>query len=572
MNEEVKTFSKDDVYLCGCGGFLKLSHVDDVGTEWFKCEGCSKQVTRLELERNRAKTLEALRKEHEELTKSLTVDELKEILGTTVKHDDENKVITFLAMLLTYTEEDQINLGFLAESSTGKSYIPLELSWYFPKEDSIKLGYASPTAFFHEYGTLMDKDGKPIEFHKRPFKPRSKDYPSQEKYAEAVEKYNEAEKEWREQLENSYMQIDLSHKILIFLDQPHDLLLQRLRSLLSHDEKDIILKITDKREKYGLKTKTVMVKGYPTVVFCTAKFSMADQEKTRLLLLSPEINQEKLRESIALKIEKESDREAFHKRMMEDPERKLLKDRVDLIRAANIKYVKIPGEKREQIYTRFMENHKFLIPRHQRDITRLLAIIKGHTLLNFAKNERIGDTVVINEEDVEAGFRLYYGVSEANELGLSPEVWNVFEKIKTHITENGITINDFQKIYSKEFHKRLGYEDSRRVLKTLCSVALLTEISDKNDKRIRRYTLLESGVKEEKEEAEKKIYPQAEKSIVSVYEALRNNFKEPFYEQKALDLIIQLRNCDLTEAEKLFQMFVDESKLFRDAYGLWSFV
>lgn len=90
-----------------------------------------------------------------DLGKPLTVDDVVEILGSTVKHDNDNKAITFLIKLLTYTEEDQTNLGFLAESSTGKSYIPLELSWYFPQEDVIKLGYTSPTAFFHEHGVLL---------------------------------------------------------------------------------------------------------------------------------------------------------------------------------------------------------------------------------------------------------------------------------------------------------------------------------------------------------------------------------------------------------------------------------
>jgi hypothetical protein len=33
------------------------------------------------------------------------------------------KVITFLTMLLTYTEEDQINIGFLAEASTGSKHL-----------------------------------------------------------------------------------------------------------------------------------------------------------------------------------------------------------------------------------------------------------------------------------------------------------------------------------------------------------------------------------------------------------------------------------------------------------------
>jgi len=550
MSEEDKKFS-EDVYLCACGGLIKLNHIDDVGTEWFKCEGCGKQVSRLELERNRAKTLEILQKEHEELTKPLTVNDIIEVLGSTVKHDDENKAITFLVMLLTFTEEDQTNLGFLAESSTGKSYIPLELSWYFPKEDVIKLGYASPTAFFHEYGNPLPdpNDKRDVEDEKK----------------------------------RKIIHVDLHQKILIFLDQPHDQLLQRLRSLLSHDERDIILKITDKREKYGLKTKTVVIEGYPTVVFCTAKFSMADQEKTRLLLLSPEINQEKLREAIALKIEKESDREGFLKRMMEDPHRKLLRNRVDSIRTAKIKYVKIPEEKREQICQQFVEDHKFLIPRHQRDISRLLAIIKGHALLNYAQREHVGDSIIVDDKDVEAGFKLYYGVSEANELGLSPELYSIYRELKPSFSENesGLKTTDFQSNYYQKFHKRIGYEDARRILKTLCAVGLLTENIDEKDRRLRRYTLLELGVSTENS------YPHAEQSIVldstiqtlspstqtipSIYEALRNNFKEPFYEQKAIDLIIQLRKCDSVEAEKLFQIFIDDGKVFRDSYGLWSF-
>jgi hypothetical protein len=179
-----------------------------------------------------------------DLERPISIDELLEILGTTVKHDDENKAITFLANLLTYTEEDQINIGFLAESSTGKSYIPLELSWYFPKEDVIKLGYASPTAFFHDWGIQL-----PDPNDKRDVEDKDK---------------------------RKITHIDLHQKILIFLDQPHDQLLQRLRSLLSHDEKQIIVKIADRREKSGLRTKTMIIEGYPTVLFCTAKFTMQE--------------------------------------------------------------------------------------------------------------------------------------------------------------------------------------------------------------------------------------------------------------------------------------------------------
>ncbi len=402
-----------------------------------------------------------------EQIKPLSIDELTEILGSTVRHDDVNKAITFLTMLLTYTEEDQINLGFLAESSTGKSYIPLELSWYFPKEDVLKTGYASPTAFFHDWGALLTD-------------------PSDKRDVEEDKK-------------RKVTHIDLHQKILIFLDQPHDQLLQRLRSLLSHDEKQIIVKIADRSQKSGLRTKNIALDGYPTVLFCTAKFTMQDQEKTRLLLLSPEIDQEKLRDTIALKLDKEGDREAFYKRMMEDPQRKLLAARVWAIKAAEIKYVKIPEDSREEIYRHFMQTHKFLIPRHQRDISRLVAIIKGHALLNCMHREKIEDSVFVNVEDVKVGFMLYSKVSEANELGLSPELYTVYLKLKPHIENrvDGIERKDFQKLYFREFHKVIGREHAANILKIWESVGLILEQPDPVDRRKLRYVYPDMGVSAE---------------------------------------------------------------------------
>jgi hypothetical protein len=322
-----------------------------------------------------------------EADKKLSVNDVIDILGSTVKHDDQNKAICFLSMLLTYTEEDQINIGFLAESSSGKSYIPLELSAYFPKEDVLALGYATPRCFFHDYGTLMLKHGIPVNFDLKPNKAAIKEDLEIEKGDVSKEEvelaYKREMRRWRELLKGSYYLVDLHQKILIFLDMPHDELLQRLRSLLSHDQKEITSLITDKKDKGGLRTKKVVIRGFPTVIFCSAKFSLADQEKTRLLLLSPEISQEKLRESIALKIEREADREAFQKRLMEDPKRQMLIERVKRIKEAKIKQIIIPEEYRSFIFEQFLEDHKFLVPRHQRDISRLLALIKAHALLNY---------------------------------------------------------------------------------------------------------------------------------------------------------------------------------------------
>jgi len=93
--------------------------------------------------------------------KSLTPEEIIDILGLTIKHDEENKLSTLLCLILTYTDGSQFNISFNAPSSTGKSYIALEISALFPKEDLIKLGKCSPNAFYHEQG-IYDKEKNTI--------------------------------------------------------------------------------------------------------------------------------------------------------------------------------------------------------------------------------------------------------------------------------------------------------------------------------------------------------------------------------------------------------------------------
>jgi len=445
-------------YVCpACHSKVKLDHEDDLGTKWFLCQGCGQQSSRLKSAKRQE--LDILMKE---VTRPLTLDELSEILNSTIKHDKRNKLITFLSMLLTYTEEDQINLSFTAESSTGKSYIPLELAWYYPAPDVIEYSYVSPTAFFHEYGMLRSD-------------------PSDKRDVE-------------EEKKRKIIVIDLRQKILIFIDQPHDMLLQRLRPLLSHDRKTLVAKITDRRARAGLRTKTVLIEGYPTVLFCTAKFSMEEQERTRLLLLSPETTRVKIKDAIKLRIERESDRQAFQKFMNSNPQRKWLQARVETISYAGIKYVIIPEELREKITKRFFEKHETLIPRHQRDIGRLLALVKAYALLNYGQRKRVEDAIIVNEEDVQVGFNLYEEISTANELGLSPEVYNIYVKLKEQIQDEGITRKELQTLYYKTFHRTIGKKRLKEILEILQSVGLIMEEPDPNDRRRSLFLLTCRGV------------------------------------------------------------------------------
>ena len=384
----------------------------------------------------------------------LTPEKLIDTLGLTIKYDAENKLATFLCELSAYTESAQFNISYNAPSSTGKSYIPTEVARLFPQDDVMEIAYCSPTAFFHDVG--------------------------------------EYDKEKNQHL------VDLSHKILIFLDQPHNDLLARLRPLLSHDKKEITLKITDKNQKAGLRTKNVLLRGYPSVIFCTAGLRIDEQEATRFLLLSPEVSQRKIREGITATIRKEADSDSFKSWLEENPDRALLKERVRAIKLEGITEINISDSKR--IEDKFLNGNKTLKPRHQRDIKRLLALVKAFALLNVWWRERHGSVIVANDADIEAAFALWDKISMSQELNLPPYIFNLYtEVILAAWTEKNSGRNpDFEELTGKlglsrqevlakhyaVYGRMLDNNQLRQqILPMLETAGLIMQEQDANDKR-----------------------------------------------------------------------------------------
>lgn len=383
----------------------------------------------------------------------LTPEELSEALELTIKNDNENKIVSFLCQLSAYTEDAQFNVSFNSPSSTGKSYIALEVSKLFPNEDVIKLGNCSKTAFFHEQGS-----------------------------------YNK---------ETNEITVDLSRKILIFTDMPHTGLLEGLRSFLSHDEKIMYSKITDKNQKGGNRTKTIALKGYPSVIFCTAGLRMDPQEQTRFILLSPEVNQEKIHAGISNTIRKEADNEKYKAWLDNDPKRKLLKLRIQAIRQERIDDIKIASQ--EKIFERFFKEDKKLQPRHQRDIKRLLSLVKSFALLNLWWRERNGSTITANDEDIEQAFKLWEKISISQELNLPPFIYDIYmeiiipaykeknefqSQVFSETPKHGITRQEILEKHYKVYGRMLDAQQLRQqIIPVLETSGLIYQEQDPNDKR-----------------------------------------------------------------------------------------
>jgi DNA polymerase III delta prime subunit len=445
------------------------------------------------------------------------------VLSRTIKRDEENKLITFYSMVLNYSFEDQQNLMFSAPSSTGKSHIALECAKNFPKEDVDKRGYTSKKAFFHRNSVLQTLDGKKLdnrvdyvrnqltEWEEKNLKPYAPEYGDNSseaiKQRRAVSRWRENRKakqrrlreEW-DALEKIFC-VNLERRILIFKDAPDDQVLEPLRSLLSHDEKELISEITDKNTSGGNQTKKIKLIGYPTIVFCQAAFSPNEQERTRVFILSPEMDQDKLNESLDLQAENLQDRDTFKEKMDSGLNGAALKARIELIKSMNIQQVIIKPESMKNLLMWFKTGTKDqpreLSPRDMRDFPRVIAMAKGHALFNLPQREYTPNgNLIAKQEDIEAAIELLGKTLRANQLELPPYIYdwwlNDLSILFEASSDEGITRMDFNQAYYAKFKSRLSEKQRKNIIKLLEEAGFIEERTDPVDKRTTR--LYSTGV------------------------------------------------------------------------------
>jgi hypothetical protein len=312
----------------------------------------------------------------------MPMSELVDVLALTIKHDDENKLITFLCMLSAYTDTSQLNVSFNAPSSSGKTYITGEIAKLFPQEDKIELSGASPTSFFHGEGKI-DK-------------------------------------------ERNAKLVSLERKILIFYEQPNPALQEKLRPVLSHDARELNFRITDKDKKGAHRAVKVIIRGYPATVFCSAGLKLDEQEATRALLLSPQITEDKIKTGVHLQAMRGADEIEFDKWIEAQPERIALKKRIIAIREQAVMDIKIPSP--EQIEARFKKMFGKLKPRHMRDIAHLIKLIKAVALLNVWHRSNDEGIITANIDDVDNAFKLWGTVIESQDMNVPPVVMAFYKQ------------------------------------------------------------------------------------------------------------------------------------------------
>lgn len=384
----------------------------------------------------------------------ITTKDLATILDLTIKHDNENKLVTFLCMLSAFTEDSQLNVSFNAPSSTGKTYIPTQVAQYFPDADVRQFGGASPTAFFHDNASF-DKE------------------------------------------RNCYV-VDLERKILVFLEQPNPKLQENLRPVMSHDKKEISYKITDKNQKGSNRAKNIVIRGFSATIFCSAAMRLDEQEATRAILLSPETSIEKVREGVHMATLRSANKAEFLAEIEANPERQQLKDRVLAIKQEHVDDIVVPDP--TNIERRFLSTVQSAKPRHQRDVSHLLSIIKCITLLNVWYRRDDNGNIVATQSDIDQGFEVWQKINKSQELNLPPYTYEFYKKfiLPIYLEKNAgrnrdtTTIDNYLGVSRKDIihlhyklENRLVNEEilRRQILPMLEAAGLITQEKDPYDKR-----------------------------------------------------------------------------------------
>lgn len=371
-------------------------------------------------------------------------------LSKTVKRDETTKKLAFLTGLSAYTPEP-INLFLRGEGSIGKTYNVVESLKYFPKEDVWLLGGLSRTALVHSYGVLVDKNGDLI-------------LPSQKPDKKASEDEKEA---WRNRLRDSYYLVDLTSKILVFLDAPNFDTFMALRPILSHDAHEISYRFTDKTSKGQLQTQHVVIRGWPSTIFCSTAEKYVQDLATRSLTTTPETMQDKIREANVVTGSKSASPWGFEKDfdfMLLESYMRFLKNHLENLKAV------IPYGKE------FALNFPCVLPRSMRDFKHILSIIKVLALFHLAQRPMLilkGKTdtgeveeryVIAVREDYEFVMGVWNEIRESTETSASKQILTFFHEVVEEIgkSKTEFLVQDLTDLWNSKFQDRKSSHTIRK--------------------------------------------------------------------------------------------------------------
>jgi hypothetical protein len=216
------------------------------------------------------------------------------------------------AMLSAYTY-NPCNLAINSPSGEGKTYILHKVGEKFPKEDTMFLAGMTDKALFHRHGVLVIKNEigeyEPIDQKIAEIDSEIQDKENElentkdKNLKQGLRSTSEGLKnKKRDLLKDAKKLINLSHKIIVFLDTPRPELFNALMPLLSHDKYEVEYEFVDTHN--GIKTNTNVLRGWPAVIFAQAidysHYQRYPEIQRRFIITNPKMSTEKYKQAVDL--------------------------------------------------------------------------------------------------------------------------------------------------------------------------------------------------------------------------------------------------------------------------------
>jgi len=476
---------------------LSPEYIDNYNTQYVKCKACGKyskiskkeddKKPKSEEQRKREENPEEFLKEYDDLIKVDVNERFLADFNKRIACDDAVKRAVLQTALSAYTSEP-MNLFLKGPSSIGKTWNTIQVLRYFPQEDVWYLGGLSPTALIHERGTLVDENGDPIDLSEKPRKSDFKDDPKG---------YQRALREWEERLRNSHYEIELSHKILVFLEAPHIDTYMMLRPLLSHDTPEISYKFTDKTGKGHLRTSHVVLKGWPATIFCTSDVKYVEDLSTRGFTVTPEMTEEKYRRANELT----ASSAAYPEKEDEDQEYYRLKGFLHhIVERCKKGFNKVLIPYAEKL----SEAYPAVLPRDMRDFKRFLNLIQVNAVLNLFhrpileihKGKRTKHYILADMHDLKEALYIFQNLEETTRLGIPGHILRFFKEIVRSLCRERdlVTYKDLTDEYNKKHKDKRSTRTIRNWCDLLANVGLLSVEPHPEDRRFKVVTLTDGNV------------------------------------------------------------------------------
>lgn len=244
------------------------------------------------------------------------IEYLLDVILKEARKEEKLSYQLLITMLSAYSN-NPINLLINAPSGVGKNYVINTVSSLFPQTDIVSLAGMTDKALFHRSGVLVIKNENG-EYEVIEDKLAKIDDEIEQKEHELSHTYEKNVKQGllnliikfkedkKNLLKDARKLIDLSNKIIIFLDTPSQQLLSGLLPLLSHDKYEIEYEFTDTHN--GIKTKNNILRGWPAVIIAQAlDYSHSPrfpEFQRRFITTNPTMTQEKYNEAINLIFDK----------------------------------------------------------------------------------------------------------------------------------------------------------------------------------------------------------------------------------------------------------------------------